>query len=241
MNEISLFTLIIVLIATIISSAGFYILLKRFNNLRYREYDWDNQRALLEMMRSSNEKLIYEITDRMMVTENRWRDINHLLITSQKSASDRLRENKEVYLSNFLKSSGISEEDLKVERDLVLTLTPFHKDCTQTFDVIKSVCSEVNLRCFRGDEQYKEVDILDHILKLMVRSRLIIANIDGRNPNVFYELGIAHALEKGVILISDSIQDLPIDIKSKYIVIYNDHIDLHNQLRKEITRALVST
>ena len=73
----------------------------------------------------------------------------------------------------------------------------------------------------------------------MVRSRLVIANIDGRNPNVFYELGIAHAIDKPTIIISKSVPDIEIDIKSKYLLLYKNEQDLKEQIRKNLTKILV--
>ena len=65
---------------------------------------------------------------------------------------------------------------------------------------------------------------------------IVIANIDGRNPNVFYELGLAHAMDKNTILLSKFKQDLPVDIKSKYMIIYRNISMLENELKKELLK-----
>lgn len=70
---------------------------------------------------------------------------------------------------------------------------------------------------------------------------MIVANIDGRNPNVFYELGIAHALGKEVILIAKSVEEVPFDIRSNKLIIYKDIQELSASLKKELTRSLVKT
>lgn len=69
------------------------------------------------------------------------------------------------------------------------------------------------------------------MLKFIVKSNLIIANINGRNPNVLYELGIAQAFDKPVILISGEPENLPIDIKSKKFLIYKDYEELQEMIR----------
>ena len=74
----------------------------------------------------------------------------------------------------------------------------------------------------------------------IVKSRIIIANIDGKNPNVFYELGIAHALGKPTILISKSIENMPFDIQQNRVVLYKDNDDLEEKLSKELSRILVA-
>ena len=45
-----------------------------------------------------------------------------------------------------------------------------------------------------------------------------------RNPNVFYELGIAHALQKEVVLITQDINDVPFDLRHFRCVVYEDSI-----------------
>jgi nucleoside 2-deoxyribosyltransferase len=41
---------------------------------------------------------------------------------------------------------------------------------------------------------------------------LTVADCTGRNPNVFYEIGLAHALGKPVILITQNSEDIPFDV-----------------------------
>ncbi len=92
-----------------------------------------------------------------------------------------------------------------------------------------------------GDEDSIKGDILPYILRKIVKARLVIACMDGRNANVFYELGIAHALGKPTILISSSkeIKVVPVDVRSKYITFYKDTNDLINVLRKSINKLLI--
>jgi len=56
--------------------------------------------------------------------------------------------------------------------------------------------------CQRGDDEILTVPLLDKINSLIQRADVVVADCTGRNPNVFYELGIAHALEKLVVLIT---------------------------------------
>lgn len=45
------------------------------------------------------------------------------------------------------------------------------------------------------------------------RSRIIVADCTGKNANVFYEIGIAHAIGREVILITQSMNDIPFDLR----------------------------
>ena len=67
----------------------------------------------------------------------------------------------------------------------------------------------------------------------------MIANINGRNPNVFYELGIAHTLDKPTLLVAKTVSDVPFDIRSKRLILYKDENELRDHLQTNLTRVLV--
>ena len=63
--------------------------------------------------------------------------------------------------------------------------------------------------------------ILDKIGRLISQADVVIADCSGRNPNVFYELGMAHALGKPVVLItSDAVEQAPTDIRAFEFISY---------------------
>lgn len=204
------------------------------------QYNSDKNQAQIESIRNSYEKKLYEISDRLVSSESRWQDVNHLVLSAQKYQKSKIKENK-VVLTGFLSERGIKEEDLEIEKDLVFVLTPFNNLFEEGYNAIKEVCHKSGLRCKRGDEQNVKSDILGHVLKQMVKARLIIANIDGRNPNVLYELGIAHAIDKSTILVASSLEKLPADIKSIRMVVSDDSVEMKKQLANEISKALVNT
>ena len=67
-------------------------------------------------------------------------------------------------------------------------------------------------------------------------SSIVIANLNGRNANVYYELGIAHAIGKPVILITSeaNFTEIPFDLQSNKLIIYKNN----DGLRKSLTNAL---
>jgi hypothetical protein len=58
------------------------------------------------------------------------------------------------------------------------------------------------------------------IVSLICQSGLVIADCTGRNPNVFYEAGIAHTLGRDVILIAQNLNDVPFDLRALAIITY---------------------
>ena len=185
-----------------------------YDRRRAARYDHDRNRAELEAMRDSMERRIYELTKRQLATESRWRDANHLLLDSQSYQASGTTSTS-VQLTPFLKNAGLTAEDLKPDPRLVFVLTSFHSEFRDTYEIISDVCRDLGLRALRGDEDYVAGDILSHILRLMVRARLVITNVDGRNPNVFYELGIAHAINKTTILVGTPSAELPFDVRAE--------------------------
>lgn len=229
---INIYTLIISTILTIVVTLVAYFLLK---NLKQSRYNNDLQRAELESIRKSLEQKMYGINERLVLNEERWRDVNHLLLRNEyKESATPISNSRKVHYSNFLESNGIKENDLLIDNKLIFFLTPFHDSFYEDYKVVREACTSAGFKCKRGDEDYFKGDIFPEMLKLIVKSNLIIANINGRNPNVLYELGIAQALDKPVLLISKEPEKLPVDIKSKRFLIYSDYKELQEMIRKEL-------
>jgi hypothetical protein len=62
--------------------------------------------------------------------------------------------------------------------------------------------------------------IIDQIWAGINNARVLVAELTGRNPNVLYELGLAHALRKPVVLISSNEEDVPFDVRHVRLIYY---------------------
>lgn len=89
---------------------------------------------------------------------------------------------------------------------------------------IKVGIEACGLRATRGDDQVESRQILQKVDRAIRRSRLVIAKVDEKNLNVYFELGLAMGLAKDVLLVSESsmILDLPSDLRSWECLTY-DH------------------
>jgi nucleoside 2-deoxyribosyltransferase len=87
-------------------------------------------------------------------------------------------------------------------------------------DHIKNTAQKMNLTVARGDDFFTAKSIISDIWDAINSCRLVIADCTGRNPNVFYEIGMAHTLGKPVILISQNKDDIPFDIQHIRYLIY---------------------
>jgi hypothetical protein len=222
---------ILMLALTAVMGLMFYAMQKQ----RESRYDNEKKKIELDLLRHNVESEIYGLNKRLSKTSTRFEDAYHLQLDGNKSSVEH--DNSKIYLNSFLKSAGLKQADL-IEKDYVFVLTPFHSEFDEFYEVISSVCEKADIRCIRGDEQNFKGDIFSHVLKNLVQAKVVIANLGGRNPNVMYELGLAHALDKTTILVSQLLDDLPVDIKSKRVVTYKDFSDLKSILPVELLKAM---
>lgn len=223
---------------TIMTVAMFFMLFYIYNKKRERQEAQLN-RAELSYMREYFEKRLYELNSKLSEDKDRWKDINHLLLSYKPNVNEDYFKTKSTFNSSFFTNFGIIPENKKVLKNQVFVLTPFYSKELDTFNAIKLACNEIGLQCTRGDEEFIKGDIFSFILDKMLESRIVIANINGRNPNVFYELGIAQAIGKPTIVISQNLEDIPFDIKSQNILIYKDLTDLNYKLNNMFSRILI--
>lgn len=113
---------------------------------------------------------------------------------------------------------------------------PFTEDFEDVYRLgIKEACTNVGAYCERVDEQIFNERILDRIYNQMAKADLIIADMTGRNPNVFYEVGYAHALGKLTILLTQNADDIPFDLKHFPHIVYGKKIStLRDALEKRV-------
>lgn len=210
--------------------------------LRKTQYRIDLNRVELDHSRFVLEREVERLHEKMYRDNSRLEELNHLLIDSVKS--QKLDIKNEIGVGpageRFLSSMGIDVNSIKVSPNFAFVLTPLNKNQLKEYEAIKSECHKIGLTVRRGDETRISGPILPHILREIASSRFIIANINGRNPNVFYELGIAQALGKSVILIVRSYSDVPFDLRQQQLVIYNRIEDLSSELRLALSRFALS-
>ncbi len=190
----------------------------------------------LDSDRSYLEQQIADLTDKLLSSQKRWEDVNHLIISSH---NKNINSSGVVSSDSFLENFNINPDEFTIDKRLVFLLTPFHEDHYDDYKAVKNTCADLGFNTIRGDEEHIKGDVLSHIIRCIIKSRIIIANINGRNPNVFYELGIAHTLNKPTILISHIENDIPFDLKTQYVIIYKDENELAEQLKKLLLQILI--
>ncbi|MGZ8876001.1 MAG: toll/interleukin-1 receptor domain-containing protein, partial [Halobacteriota archaeon] len=85
-----------------------------------------------------------------------------------------------------------------------------------------SIEEACGLTCERGDDVFGSNAIMEDIRQAIGRARIVLADLTGRNPNVFYEVGIAHTLDIDVLLLSQSMEDVPFDLRHRRVLVYEN-------------------
>lgn len=101
----------------------------------------------------------------------------------------------------------------------VFVIMPFSDEFNPIYeDHLAPVCEKLKLSCTRADLIDSPNVIMNDIWSHINNADIIICDCTKKNPNVFYELGLAHALGKKVICITQNADDIPFDIKQiRYI------------------------
>ncbi len=118
-------------------------------------------------------------------------------------------------------------------------LMPFDKKFDDIYELgIKETAEKLEITAERVDEQiFHEENILERIYNQISLADFIIADVTGRNPNVFYEIGFAHGKGKVCLLLTSNVDDIPFDLKHHRHIIYGESIQ---NLRQKLERELVS-
>lgn len=122
----------------------------------------------------------------------------------------------------------------------VFVLMPFDDSFDDIYKLgIKAAAHEVGAYAERLDEQIFNEGMLDRIFNQINKADVVVADMTGRNPNVFYEVGYAHALGKMVILVTQSSDDIPFDLKHQQHLVYEGKITkLKDLLKQKIAWAI---
>jgi hypothetical protein len=124
-------------------------------------------------------------------------------------------------------------DEIEIRNVTVTTVVPtafvvmqFTDDYNALFtEVIKPTFEEFGYKVVRGDDASFNGMIIDDISRAIREASVVIADITPDNPNVFYEVGFAHALEKPTILLSDRRREkLPFDVSGFRTLFYDNTI-----------------
>ncbi len=134
---------------------------------------------------------------------------------------------------------GLFKGEFKRIKNLIFVLLPFENKFNQLFrDYIERPLKKKGYEVKKADDFSQPREIIRDIWQTICEAEIIIADLTNRNPNVFYELGMAHALGKYTILMTQDINSVPFDLKHTRIIEYRYEPDGFKKLKIEIQKAI---
>jgi len=98
---------------------------------------------------------------------------------------------------------------------------------------------EAGFEPVRADELFTTGSVVEQIWEQIEKAKLLLADLSGKNPNVFYELGLAHAARKPVVFTAAQVEDVPFDLRHLRVIIYDvREPEWATRLRKSVTDYL---
>ncbi len=109
-------------------------------------------------------------------------------------------------------------------------------------EVYKPAIINAGLEPKRADDIYRPSTIVQDIWTYTKEAKIVLADLTGKNANVFYELGLAHSLAKPAILVTNSMDDVPFDLRALRVIEYNkNHCNWGEVLREKIEASIKET
>jgi hypothetical protein len=106
------------------------------------------------------------------------------------------------------------------EPDRIAVMMPFSSSFAPVWEALKGAAAEGSWVCQRADDIWENSVLVNDVVALIARSKVVVCDLTGRNANVFYEAGIAHTLGREVILITQAEDDVPFDLSHHRYIKY---------------------
>jgi len=146
--------------------------------------------------------------------------------TMRKEIADQVKEAVRSFLSDESTEPSSVRNSVEPEVDprLCFVVMPFGSEELNIVyeDFVRPTLeNDCELNCQRGDDLFGSGAIMDDIRRSIERACLVVADLTGKNANVFYEVGIAHTLDKQVLLLAQSMSDVPFDLRHRRVLLYD--------------------
>lgn len=123
---------------------------------------------------------------------------------------------------------------------LVAVMMPFAPQFDIVYETIQAAATDAGFRCVRADDIWEQHQVMGDILSLLWRAQVVITDLSGKNANVFYEAGLAHALPRTTILITQDPTDVPFDLQAIRYLRYGLGTTEREKLRTQLAERLAT-
>jgi len=136
---------------------------------------------------------------------------------------------------------AVDNAEKRRQQPFVFVVMPFARQYQDIYDhVVKQVVEDEGMVCIRADDLFEPRRIIDDIKRSIAAAVFIIGDLSGRSPNVFYEIGMAHAMHKSVLMLTQSMADVPPKLRDVRNILYEDSLEGAKQLCSHLLKAIRS-
>lgn len=126
-----------------------------------------------------------------------------------------------------------------LDNNLIAVMTPFASQFEPVFQAITGAAFMSGFNTLRAKDIWEHSTVIQDVFNLIFRAKIVVCDFTGKNPNVFYEAGIAHTLGKHVVPITQNPDDIPFDLRHHRYLSYLGNQEgiavLGNELAKRFT------
>ena len=120
----------------------------------------------------------------------------------------------------------------------VAVMMSFDAAFDSVYEAVRKTCKGLRLEPLRVDEIYGPTHIIDDVFRTIEQSKLVVSDLTGRNPNVLYETGLAHARNRDVVMIVQNEGDIPVDLRHIRYVRYLPNSQGLEKLVNDLTETI---
>ena len=208
------------------------------SNHRFKNYE-KTIGDLISPQRGYVENIVYNSSLPLTKDLGFLTDSNHILFDAS-AGKDMIIRTKLPDFS-FFEDMGLFLPEVTVNKRMAMCLMPFNRKFDKTKTIIAESCLEAGYEFHRSDDELlaDNTDIRKAIVRMILEAQVVIAVLDGRNPNVFYEIGIAHSMGKLVLMVvnlsrEDNNKRQEVDLLSNRLITYNNPSELKEKLVKTL-------
>ncbi len=122
-------------------------------------------------------------------------------------------------LAHLWQSTRMSSQEAFVVMQVGDKGTPERERADEIYNyVVTPVLKELGIRAYRADLDPTPGQITPQMLRRLLDAQVVLADLTGRNPNVFYELGVAHSFARPIIALADNAKSLPFDTQDERVI-----------------------
>ncbi|MBE6473415.1 MAG: hypothetical protein E7Z99_07605 [Coriobacteriaceae bacterium] len=137
-------------------------------------------------------------------------------------------------LQTFFGAGQVHRIEQTIDTSLVTAMMPFRPDFDDVRETMRQACANTGRTLKAADDIWESSVLIQDVINLIATSCMVIVDFTGKNPNVFYETGVAHALGKEVIPITQSLDDVPFDLQHHRVLRYDNNTDGRMQLQAKL-------